>query len=150
MKLFLDTNVLIDYFVQRQPFFESIRKLRIAQIFGDVELWASIQSFPDIEYVLRKTIPVSDLRIMFKKCLAFVNIAAPAVADLAEGASSSCPDLEDFIIYACARRVKADYVITRDKAGFRSSSIDALSPAEWLALMESKGIVYDEIDFDAE
>ena len=66
MKLFLDTNVLIDYFVQRQPFFESIRKLRIAQIFGDVELTCAcardlLKIAPEFDYMVApeaKAIPL--------------------------------------------------------------------------------------------
>lgn len=148
MRLFLDTNVLIDYFAQRQPFFEPIAKIRVAQVFGDVELWASVQSFPDIEHVLRKAIPVPKLRRMLKESLAFINIATPSASDLAEGVESGWPDLEDFVIAASASRVQADYLISRDRGGFKKCGVETLTPAEWVALMEGKGVTYAEVDLD--
>lgn len=147
MKLFLDTNVLIDYYAKREPFFEPMKKLRIAQVFGDVELWASIQSFSDIEYILRRAIPIEQLRKMIAESLSFINIAASTASDLAEGVASSWPDLEDFLIATNAKHIKADYLITRDKKGFSNSQVQVMSPTEWLALMESKGIIYSEVDF---
>ncbi|NHM16069.1 hypothetical protein GMI69_05250 [Eggerthellaceae bacterium zg-887] len=44
MKLFLDTNALLDYYVRREPYFESLVAIRIAQVFGDVELWAEMEA----------------------------------------------------------------------------------------------------------
>lgn len=51
MKLFLDTNALLDYYTQRQPFFEDMKKLRIAQYCGDVEFWASIPALSAKEWL---------------------------------------------------------------------------------------------------
>ena len=49
MRVFLDTNVLVDFYARREPFFQYAKLLWIASYFEDVELWASSQSFVDIE-----------------------------------------------------------------------------------------------------
>ena len=41
MRLFLDTNVLIDLYQERHPYYEDVKKLQIMEEFGDAELWAS-------------------------------------------------------------------------------------------------------------
>ena len=64
MRLFLDTNVLIDYYARREPFYDDALKLRIAAFFGDVDLWVCTQSFVDAEYILRKAVPITELRSM--------------------------------------------------------------------------------------
>ncbi len=147
MKLLLDTNVLIDYFSRRQPFFQDAVKLRIAAMFEDVELWASSQSFSDIEYVLRRAIPLQQLRLMMKESLKFLRIAAPASTDVAEALGSDWLDLEDFLVARCAQRIEADYLITRDERGFQSSQISCMSPTSFINMLSVKyGVEYDEIE----
>lgn len=147
MKLLLDTNILIDYYVQRRPFFDSVVKLRTAALFGDVELWASIQSFPDMEYILRKAIPVKELRARMQRSMEFLKVASPTSSDLSDAFDSHWPELEDFLVARCAERVKADRIITRDKSGFAGSPIPAQTPTEFFAWLEDEhGIVYDEVD----
>ena len=145
MKLFLDTNVLIDYYSHREPFFQNSKLLWIASFFGDVELWASIQSFVDIEFILQREIPIRTLRNMMTLSLEDLKIASPRPKDLAAGLTSGWPDLEDFLIARCAFNEGADYLITRDANGFKDSEIPALSPAGFFHMLESDfGIVYDE------
>ena len=148
MKLFIDTNVLIDYIARRDPFFEYAKLLRTAELFDDVELWCSIQSFTDAEYILRGAIPLDALRTMMNACLDFIKVANPSEEDLHSAFSSCWSDLEDYLIAACANAIRADFIITRDKEGFSGSSIPALSPSEFFTIMESDyQITYDEIDF---
>lgn len=146
MRLLLDTNILIDYYAQRCPFFKDTVMLRTAALFGDIELWAAALSFADVEYILRKAIPVSELRLMMRHSLDFMKVAAPTSADVSEALESDWPDLEDCLISRCAERVRAERIITRDVKGFQASTILAQTPTEFFAWLEDeKGIVYDDI-----
>ena len=148
MKLLLDTNVLIDYLARRKPFFSDALLLREAALFGDVELWCSLQSFTDAEYILRGALPIETLRSALEACLHFMHAIAPSPDDLQPGLNSDWPDLEDYLIASCAKRLKADYLITRDVQCFYSSSIPALAPAAFITLLaEDYGISYDEVEF---
>lgn len=62
MKLFLDTNILIDKLSNRQPFVEDVKQLCVAKFFGDVELYVSVQSYLDALFALRKYATQADLR----------------------------------------------------------------------------------------
>ena len=44
MKILLDTNALIDLVAVRRPYVNDIKKLCIAAVFGDLQIWASTQS----------------------------------------------------------------------------------------------------------
>lgn len=148
MKLLLDTNVLIDYYARRQPFFEDAMKLRVAALFGDVELWAAAQSFPDVEYILRGAIPLDVLRSMMAESLSFLKVAVPSADDMAQAMRSGWPDMEDYLVARCAERVRADYLITRDADGFAEAGLPVLSPAGFLSLMaDEHGLVYAEVAF---
>lgn len=146
MKLLLDTNVLVDYYARRMLFWEDTLKLRIAEHFGDVELWVSAQSFSDIEYILRKAIPIGELREMFAESAQFLKICGVSTADVHEAFQSGWPDLEDCLIACAAKRVKADYLITRDKKGFSRSTVPVMSPREFISWFQrSHGIEYEEL-----
>lgn len=146
MKLLLDTNVLLDYYAKREPFFEDTLQLRMAALFGDVELWASTQSFTDIEYILRGSAPLSEIRTAIKHSLELMSICSPSPSDLEPGLDSSWPDLEDYLISKSAERIKADFIITRDEKGFGRSNIEAISPSDFLNLLsEEYGITYEKI-----
>ena len=44
-------------------------------------------------------------------------------------------DFEDAVQAACAEKAEADYLVTRDKKGFRRSPVKTVTPAELLALI---------------
>ncbi len=48
---------------------------------------------------------------------------------------------------AIAQRIRADYLLTRDKTGFVKSSVPVMAPREFLALLKDKyNYEYDMID----
>lgn len=52
--IFLDTNILLDYLAQRQPFFADAEALFMKAEVGAIYLLCSSLSFSTIFYVLRK------------------------------------------------------------------------------------------------
>lgn len=52
MKLLLDTNILLDCMMDRQPFAADVRKLLILGALGEVDLWMSPSQFADAFYLL--------------------------------------------------------------------------------------------------
>lgn len=144
MKLFLDTNILIDYFARRGPFVAPLVQLRIMQLFGDVELWASARSFTDIFYVLHKQVGAVELQRAFEESASFLKICSIDGTDVLEASKLQWPDFEDCLIDRAAQKVKADFILTRDPKGFERSKIprkDAQSFVEWLD--REWGISYD-------
>ena len=148
MKLLLDTNVLLDYFGRREPFFQAWRQISAMQALGDAELWASAESFTDIFYLLRDAVDPHDLQAAFVDSLAFINVCSVGPSEILEAAQTSWSDFEDCLIDVCAKRVKADYLITRDKDGFKASQVPWYAPVDFFAMLKRDyGIVYDEVEF---
>lgn len=143
MKLLLDTNVLVDYYAQREPFARDANLLQVAQIFDDVELWACPHSFPDIAYILHRVIPATRLRKMVLESLSFISVCTLDDETVREALIAAGCGIEDDFVEQCAQRIKADYIVTRDKEGFTTSKIDAISPGEFIARQKNKQIYYD-------
>ena len=147
MRVLLDTNVLIDYFTQREPYAEDAFRLRIMQEFGDIELWASIQSFSDIAYILRGATNSAALQQAFLASLRFLHVCSLDQSDLAAACLDSWTDLEDCLIEQCAKKLKADFILTRDLSGFEKSRTTTLAPQQFFTMVAQQyGLTYEAID----
>lgn len=147
MKLFLDTNVLIDLVAPRPPFDEDARKLCIAAQFGDVQLWVSTQSYADAYYVLSKDAPAESVKSALLATLELFCICGTHASDLRPALESDWDDVEDYLLVHSARHIPADRVITRDVGLMEKSPIKAMTPRDILAYMrDDLGLEYDSID----
>jgi len=148
MRVLLDTNVLIDYYTRREPHYKDALKLRVMQEFGDVELWASVQSFSDIAYILRNETESKKLQLAFLASLAFLHVCSLDQGDLEKACQAAWGDLEDCLVERCAQKLKAEIILTHDVKGFLQSSSTVLTPSEFFDVVSSRhGITYDAIDY---
>ena len=143
MKLLLDTNILLDCMMDRQPFAADARKLLILGALGEVDLWMSPSQFTDAFYLLTeggkpRLAESVKLRLLKVKRLA-------RICTLGE---SSWPDFEDACLYQCAKKLHAEAIITRNQADFDRSTIPVYDCAEFFAHLKNvHGLVYEEIDW---
>lgn len=148
MKLLLDTNILVDLVACREPYAQAARKLCIASAFGDVQLWASTQSFADAFYILRRKAPDADVKRALLASLEFLVPCGTYAADLEPALRSDWPDVEDYLIAASSKHIKADCFITRDTDLAQRSPIEALDAEAFLQrLKETEGLAYDDVVF---
>lgn len=148
MRLFLDTNVLLDLYCQRQGFYGDALKLVMAADAGDVELWASAKSFSDAFYVMVKAggDPLG-AQEAFLRSLELIRVCSVDEEDVTAAAQRKWPDFEDCLISEGAQKVGADYLVTRDERGFELSAVEALSPDELFKRLEDDfGIIYEEVE----
>ena len=149
MRVLLDTNVLIDYFAKREPYSEDAFRLRVMQEFGDIELWASIQSFSDIAYILRNVTNNKALQHAFIASLGFLHVCSLDQSDLEAACLDAWADLEDCLIEQCAKKLKAEFILTRDLSGFEKSRVVALTPQHFFTMVTQQyGLTYEVIDVD--
>ena len=132
MRLLADTNVLIDFFERRQPFFEDWKELLLLSILGRVELWASAKSFTDIHYVASKQVGSREIQRAFAESFSFLHVCSIDGSDIKRAAELAWDDFEDCVVYQAALKTKADYILTRDADGFRDAAIPTITPHELL------------------
>ena len=146
MKLFLDTNALIDLVAQREPYASDVRKLCVAAFFGDVQLWVSTQSYADAYYVLSRSASQSEVKKALAATLEFFLAVGTSAADLKPALESDWDDVEDYLIAHSANRTGADFFVTRDRRLSKKCPVKALTAAEVLRYLEAeKGLAYDEV-----
>ena len=134
MKLFLDTNVVIDVIAAREPFVANSQTLLSICETGEATGIVSTLTFCTISYVLRKLLPPDIMRM---KLHGFRNILEPidlSTTLLDRAIASSITDFEDAVQYYSAVYCGADYIITRNVKHFPQTGIPVLTPTDFLAL----------------
>ena len=137
MKLLIDTNVIMDIFLKREPFFESsYSALRKAAENGH-ECYISATAATDIFYILRKSLKSSEQAKEYMGTLSQLAYFADALsADILTALSRDMPDFEDAVVDAIAERIKADYILTRNTKDFAGSKVPASTPADFVERQE--------------
>ncbi|MBE6709507.1 MAG: PIN domain-containing protein [Ruminococcaceae bacterium] len=135
MKLLIDTNVILDILLKREPFFEdSYQAIRTA-IDNNDECYISVTAATDIFYILRKALQSAEQAKEYLGSLArlaeFTDVLA---VDALDALSSEVADYEDAVVEAVADRIGADYILTRNIKDYLNAKIPAVTPTELLNL----------------
>ena len=148
MKLLIDTNVLLDVFLCREQFIADAKKLFIMKQFRDAELWIAAQSYTDLYYVGAKAHGSDRMQKILKEVFPLLNVCSIDGADISYALDEQWQDFEDCLLWRAAKKVKADYIVTRNAADFTRSDIPTLTPGEFFSTMEAEqNLVYKETEF---
>lgn len=115
-KVFIDTNVLLDYLLSRQPGANAATELLVAAQMGVVEALVSTQSILDAAYTARKSgLDFQTFKHVVSILKGALTFAAIDWIDLDWAMEHYTGDFEDDAQYASAYNSCCDYYITRDK-----------------------------------
>lgn len=132
-KLFLDTNIMMDFFLDRFPFSEPASKVIYLGEDNKVMLYVSPISFPTIYYMMKKNNSHNQLMKMFKEFNQKVKVISVGKKMLGSSLDSRFSDFEDAMQYFSAKNVKGmGAIITRNKKDFLKSEIPVMTAAEYL------------------
>ena len=133
MKVLVDTNVVLDVLLDRQPFVNAA-----AGIFGLIEQ-SELQgvlcatTITTIDYLLTQSLPRPVTRQTLRKLLELFEIAPVTRVVLEEALKSKILDFEDAVLDQAGRLVGADLIVTRNQKDFRHASLKVFGPDELLA-----------------
>ena len=132
MKVLVDTNVILDVIIKREPHFEfsaAFLKLCNVKITGCI----IASQTTDIYYILsRSGIDKFSAVNILKKLTKNMKVLNINAADVQNALNSSIADYEDSLLACCAKRQKAEYIITRNEKDFHQSPVSAISPQSLL------------------
>ena len=133
MKIWIDTNIILDVLCNRKGFVEDSSKIWKMCETNRIEGYISALSVPNIVYILRKELdPEKTMEIIQKLTLIF-DVVDLKASDLKNAAAMLTSDYEDAIQMCQAARIHADHIVTRNIRDFKESSIRVSAPDELLA-----------------
>lgn len=135
MRLFLDTNVILDLILNRQPFFDDIAKIVTLSEKGKHKLVTTSVSFVNCNYILGRSIKKEKVTENLKIARLIFDIIDVSQTDIDKSLNSDFEDFEDGVQYYSALRNNCNYIITRDNKDFKHSEIPVLAPSEFLKIL---------------
>lgn len=132
MKLLIDTNVVLDVLCNRKDFVENSSKVFKLCETKKFDGYLSAISVPNIAYILRKELSIEKLKSIIVKLNIIFSIIELKPNDLILATDLDFKDYEDALQSVCAKRIKADFIITRNTKNFKNSPVKAITPEQLL------------------
>jgi predicted nucleic acid-binding protein len=128
MRVLIDTNIVLDFLLQREPFFQDAEQLFQAIDSGQVIGYVTATTLTDIFYIARKhTRSLDQARQAISETLTVMSICPVNRGILESAFNSGLVDFEDAVQIFSAVAQALDAIATRDAKGFLSSPMPVLS-----------------------
>jgi predicted nucleic acid-binding protein len=132
MTALLDTNVVLDILLERQPWYTEA-----ALIFGLSEkklinCFVSASSITDIFYLAEKEHGKQTARDSIKRLLQVFNPATVTSANIRQALELEWNDFEDSLQFIVGESLSVDFIVTRNVKDFTSSAIVVVTPAQFI------------------
>lgn len=135
MRVLFDTNILIDFLLDRAPFADAAADLLSKADRGEIQGLACANSFTTIFYLVQKAVGLAAARRHTRALLSILEVAPVSRATLEHAADSVMSDFEDAVIAASGRQANAECIVTRNERDFANSPIPVHSPKTLLKLL---------------
>jgi Predicted nucleic acid-binding protein, contains PIN domain len=137
-KIFLDTNIVVDFLGERKPFYESAAKILTLADNKRISVYTSPSTISTTYYILTKFegsyTAIEKIRKF--RLLCDISIMDNEVIDKAT--ISDFKDFEDAMQYYSALANNCDLIITRNEKDFKSALIPVLNCESYLQTLKNK------------
>lgn len=134
-RILIDTNVLLDYLLTREPFYEDAEKIIISCVEGRTKGCIAAHSISNMFFILRKDYSIEERRKVLSNLCSIFDVEGIDKAKLLIGLQNdNFSDFEDCLQMECAKAYGAEYIITRNVADYKSSEVKAILPKDYLEL----------------
>lgn len=127
MRIFIDTNVLIDVLLKRENFMSAVRVLALSKD-PKYTLYVSVLTMANLVYILRKVWKGDKLYNELSRLSSILHVYSITDSDYDKALALRAKDFEDSLQYFCAQSAQCDVIITRNEKDFDFSEITVLSP----------------------
>jgi predicted nucleic acid-binding protein len=137
MKVLLDTNVVLDLLLRRNPWVAEAEIIRKASLDGRLEAYVSASTITDIFYISRRLVGRDKATQVVGRCIALLRILPIDRETIWDAYSLPFADFEDALQAAAATRNQMERIVSRDAVGFRSSPVPSISPADLVSQLST-------------
>ena len=137
-KVFLDTNVFIDFLAHRGEFYEPAALIVSLAVQDKIQLLMSSLSFATAGYILSQHHKWSSSQIV-REFANFIKICGITTVDenvVKQTVSAAFEDFEDGMQHFSALAFGSDVIITRNTDDFIESQISVMEPNQFLDIWE--------------
>ena len=129
-RLLLDTNIILDIALKREPHFELSSK--IFELIDKKRIigYITASTVTDIYYISRKE-KGNEIAIEFiSNLIEIVDVIGIDKSTIVKALKSNLKDFEDAVQVSAAENYEIEIIVTRNKSDFLNSGLEILTPKE--------------------
>lgn len=128
MKILLDTNIILDYALERYPFWQASEQIFLLLEQEQFEGYVSASTFSDLYYIIRKQQGHEWTLTFLNRLVQVCQIATVDQTIISMALSVNFRDFEDAIQYSTAVINHLDAIVTRNPQDFAGAALQILTP----------------------
>lgn len=135
MRLLIDANVILDVLQNREPHVKDSSIIWKLCETRRAEGFISALTFANLVYIMRKELNPEQIEDVLQKLSLIFTFTELSPSDLTSAARLQWDDFENALQSVTAKRIHADYIVTRNVRDFLRSRVAAFTPSELLGRM---------------
>ena len=136
MRILVDTNVILDVLLAREPHLRDSAAVMSRVESGDVAGWLCATTITTIFYLVAKAGSTNTAMAQVRKLLALFEIAPVNRPVLETAITLGFADFEDAVLHEAARQVDAKAIVSRNTSHFKNAELPVYTPAELLEILD--------------
>ncbi len=136
-KLFIDSDVVIDFFTDREPFANPASEIFDLNEKGKLRLYLSAVSINNIYYIVRKYLGHKKTIGIVEALTEMTEIVGTTRKEIIQALKNNFKEYEDSVQYSTALTIDGiEAIITRNVKDYKNSEIAVLTPLNYLKMKE--------------
>ena len=136
MRVLFDTNVIMDFIVDRGNFSTHAHKVISICMGKELDCYIATHTIPNLYYILRKQLSDTERQdILLEICQMFTVVGIDEIKLISALQNNDFTDFEDCLQTECAKDFEANYIVTRNTKDFLFSEVSAIEPIEFVQLL---------------
>ena len=136
-KLFIDSDVVIDFFTDRAPHASPASELFDLNEKGKVKLYLSAISINNIYYIVRRYLGHNKALEVVEELTDMAEIVGTTEKEIKQALRNDFKDYEDSVQYSTALTIDGiEAIITRNTKDYKNSEIAVLTPLNYLQMKD--------------
>jgi predicted nucleic acid-binding protein len=139
-KVFIDTDVIIDLLIDRQPHASAATMIFDLAEKNRIKLFASTLCINNVHYICRKVLGDQKTREVIAELASFIEILSVSKKDILNAVNSDFKDFEDAIQYSVALTQKGiKTIVTRNTKDYKHSTLAVFNSETFIKMIQNEG-----------
>jgi predicted nucleic acid-binding protein len=131
--IFVDSDIILDLILARQPFVSEAKRLFVLVEAGKVKAHTTAVVFANIFYILRKQYSAESIKAILNNLRQLLSVIPINETCVDKALASPLADFEDALQFHSAYSSGLSSIITRNVKHYQNATIPAMTAGEFLA-----------------
>jgi len=138
-KIFVDSDVIIDFFTDREPFANPASSIFELNELGVIQIYISAVSLNNIYYIVRKFLGHKDTIKIIEELVDITEIIGTTKKEIIQALKNDFKDYEDSVQYSSALNVKGlEAIVTRNTKDYVNTKLPIFTSEGYIKAISDK------------